>query len=305
MKRGLFIGRFQPFHNGHHTAIRKMGQELQELIIGIGSAQYSNYLTNPFTAEERELMIRRSLDGFPIPYQVVHIPDIHDFPRWVDHVTSLTPDFDVIYSGNTIVKELFLKKDVEVRAPYKDETAIPGTEVRMQMVRGDNWQSYVPNGSLETLLEIKGENRLREIYGKHLRPSVTVDVIADFGNEGILYIKRGNQPFKGQWALPGGHHEPGEETVEEGASRELYEETGLVVKPDDLNLIGVYSNPGRDVRNPTVSLLYGLELNGYEGSLKPGDDAVEAQIIYPMPDKLAFDHKTMINDWLRRKNEFR
>jgi nicotinamide-nucleotide adenylyltransferase len=61
VKRGLYVGRFQPFHLGHLEAIENVLKEAEELVIVIGSAQYSHNINNPFTAGERLVMIRRAL----------------------------------------------------------------------------------------------------------------------------------------------------------------------------------------------------------------------------------------------------
>jgi nicotinamide-nucleotide adenylyltransferase len=62
VKRGLYVGRFQPFHNGHLDAIKYALNSVDELVIVIGSAQYSHHSHNPFTAGERLTMVRRALD---------------------------------------------------------------------------------------------------------------------------------------------------------------------------------------------------------------------------------------------------
>ena len=77
MIRGLFIGRFSPFHLGHLQMIKTILSEVDELIIVIGSAQQSHTMTDPFTAGERGLMIRESLrtEGIPLEniYCIRHI----------------------------------------------------------------------------------------------------------------------------------------------------------------------------------------------------------------------------------------
>ena len=61
MKRGFYIGRFQPYHNGHQSVLEHIAREVDEIVIGIGSAQLSHLPDNPFTAGERVLMITRAL----------------------------------------------------------------------------------------------------------------------------------------------------------------------------------------------------------------------------------------------------
>jgi len=109
--KALFIGRFQPFHNGHLKAIKYLSNKYDELIIGIGSSQYSNTIDNPFSSDERMLMIKESLKQENLTnYKIILIPDINNPPKWVDHVLSITSDFDVVVSNNDFTKKLFLEK---------------------------------------------------------------------------------------------------------------------------------------------------------------------------------------------------
>jgi cytidyltransferase-related domain len=62
MSRAFIVGRFQPFHKGHLEVIEEVLKEHDSVIIGIGSAQYSHTLQNPFTAGERHLMISNALE---------------------------------------------------------------------------------------------------------------------------------------------------------------------------------------------------------------------------------------------------
>ena len=125
------------------------------------------------------------------------------------------------------------------------------------------------------------------------RPMLTADCVVLRNNE-VLLIRRGNEPFRGCWALPGGFMEM-EETIEHCAVRELQEETGLQVAEADLHLIGIYSTPGRDPRGRTVTAAYLVRL--VSGEPKAGDDAAEVRW-WPLADlpSLAFDHAEIITD---------
>lgn len=130
---------------------------------------------------------------------------------------------------------------------------------------------------------------------RYKSPKLTVDGII-LKDKKILLIKRKNYPFKGKWALPGGFVEYKEKT-EDTAIREVFEETGLKTKIN--NLVGVYSDPNRDPRDHTVSVIYLLEICG--GKLKSSDDASDAKFfdLNQLP-KLAFDHNKIIKDALRK-----
>ena len=125
------------------------------------------------------------------------------------------------------------------------------------------------------------------------RPMLTADCVVLRNNE-VLLIRRGNEPFRGCWALPGGFMEM-DETIEHCAVRELQEETGLQVAEADLRLIGVYSTPGRDPRGRTVTAAYLVRL--VSGEPKAGDDAAEVRW-WPLANlpSLAFDHAEIITD---------
>ncbi len=125
-------------------------------------------------------------------------------------------------------------------------------------------------------------------------PKLTADGIVLKENK-ILLIKRKNYPFKGKWALPGGFVEYGEK-VEDAVIREVYEETGL--KTSINKIFGVYSDPDRDPRGHTVTIVYLLDIKG--GELKSNDDASDAKFfnVKELPE-LSFDHDIIIKDILR------
>jgi 8-oxo-dGTP diphosphatase len=120
---------------------------------------------------------------------------------------------------------------------------------------------------------------------------LTVDAIILFEGKVVL-IRRGNDPYKGMLALPGGFVEA-DETVEQAVLRETKEETGLDV--EIMRLVGVYSDPGRDPRGPTVSVCYRVNVTG--GVLGAASDAAAVELASPEEmQQLAFDHSRMIHD---------
>lgn len=126
---------------------------------------------------------------------------------------------------------------------------------------------------------------------------VTVDCVV-FDGDAVVLIKRGREPFKDHYALPGGFVEL-QETVEEACRREVVEETGLIVI--DLKLISVYSEPARDKIRHTVAVAFLAEAD--LSTLKVGDDAKLVELINDWRNlPLAFDHKQIIEDAWQMKN---
>ncbi|MFO7998275.1 MAG: NUDIX hydrolase [Bacteroidales bacterium] len=121
--------------------------------------------------------------------------------------------------------------------------------------------------------------------------ALTVDCVI-WSGKGVVLIKRKNPPFCGDYALPGGFVEEGE-TAEEACIREVKEETGLAI--ENLQLIGVYSKPGRDPRGRTVTVAYSARAT--LDDLMAGDDAAEARVIENWRETdLAFDHGKILRD---------
>lgn len=174
VKRAIFVGRFQPVHNGHVEVFKQILQEVDELIIGIGSSQEGRTFENPFTADERVLMIERTLEKAEIDRSHIHIvkiPDVHNDEVWVSHVVSLTPKFSIAYSRNPWVQRLFKEAGHEVRIPppFKREE-YQGKEIRDRILRGEKWEDLVPKAVLEVMREIKAVERLKAL-SKTDRPS--------------------------------------------------------------------------------------------------------------------------------------
>jgi 8-oxo-dGTP diphosphatase len=135
--------------------------------------------------------------------------------------------------------------------------------------------------------------------------AVTVDVVILTMSEGMLHallVCRGEAPFEGMWAIPGGFKRPGE-TLDEAAKRELGEETG-VDAATLLTQFGAYGDPGRDPRMNVVTVAYLAVLRDV-GAVVGGSDAAAAALL-PVSDvlngkiDLAFDHLQIVRDAIER-----
>jgi 8-oxo-dGTP diphosphatase len=149
-------------------------------------------------------------------------------------------------------------------------------------------------------LKNRSSQNKEEYCYEHPRPSVTVDIVLFYCAAGdskeILLIKRGHEPFKGQWALPGGFVDK-DESLERAALRELEEETGI--RRVRLEQFGAFGDPGRDPRGHTVSVGFTAFLKKCPQA-KADDDAEDARwhSVTKLPP-LAFDHKKLIRAALR------
>ncbi|SFM88324.1 NUDIX domain-containing protein [Methanolobus profundi] len=121
-------------------------------------------------------------------------------------------------------------------------------------------------------------------------PKLTVDAVILL-DEKIVLIERKNPPFRGKFALPGGFVDIGE-TTEEAVAREVMEETGLTI--EIVKLLGVYSEPSRDPRGHTVSIVYMVRGKGVP---KADSDAKGVYLfdIHDIPE-MAFDHNLIIEN---------
>jgi len=132
---------------------------------------------------------------------------------------------------------------------------------------------------------------------RYYNPALAVNAII-YKDKSVLLVKRGVEPFKGLWSLPGGFVEY-DETVEEALAREVEEETGLKVRPE--RILGVYSNPTRSPVKHAITICYTCIMLG--GELKPSDECVEAKFftLNSLPREMAFDHKKIVEDFISQE----
>ncbi len=163
----MYVGRFQPFHLGHLESIKNVLKDANEAVIAIGSAQYSHNITNPFTAGERLVMIRRALKEAEIDLTkvwVVPVPDVHLHMLWVAALEGYTPKFDVVYSNEPLTRRLFIEAGYKVKhIKFFNRKDYNSTLVREKMAKDDSWTALVPKSVAEFIVEIDGVNRLRDL----------------------------------------------------------------------------------------------------------------------------------------------
>jgi nicotinamide-nucleotide adenylyltransferase len=176
-KCALFVGRFQPFHNGHLYATQLILRGAEEIILVIGSAEKSHELSNPFTAGERIEMMRRALRAAevdPLRYILVPVPDAEAHTAWVSKVVAYTPKFDIVYTNQPLTRRLFLESGYEVREiPLYMRSEYSATEIRRRMLEGGDWGSLLPKEVYSFIREIQGDERIRDLAKTDNVPSNT------------------------------------------------------------------------------------------------------------------------------------
>ncbi|MFW9995296.1 MAG: nicotinamide-nucleotide adenylyltransferase [Candidatus Odinarchaeota archaeon] len=167
--RALFLGRFNPFHLGHLTALASIWKEqgVEEMIIAIGSCDKSYSMEHPFSAGERLLMIKRALveNGYPLEkVHLITIPDSNNNSLWVAQVENYAPPFEYVFSNNALIKILFSAKGYVVKPinmTKRDE--YNGTFIRKQIASDRDVQNLLPRAVYDFIKEINGFERIREL----------------------------------------------------------------------------------------------------------------------------------------------
>ena len=170
-KRGLFIGRFNPPHLGHFKALEEILREnaVDEVIIGIGSAQESYTQMNPFTAGERFEMILaglKELNLFNENILVVPLLDINNNNQWVSYILSILPHFEFVYSNNPLVKLLIDKNPqleiLDIKLIKRNEFS--STNIRKKIIIEDeSWKELVPKSIVNVIIDLQGINRIKTL----------------------------------------------------------------------------------------------------------------------------------------------
>jgi bifunctional NMN adenylyltransferase/nudix hydrolase len=334
----VFIGRFQPFHMGHRHVIEEALKISRFVIVLVGSSNTPRSFHNPFTFEERSSMIR---NGFPKEQRnrIFTIP-LEDYTYndtlWVKSVQGCVND---ILSNDHFIMEIKKKQEfclighskdqssyylklfpmwgsvevsnfgsvnaTDIRDAYFQNSSIPDLNLKLPL----NVQNFLAEFSQSPEYEaIKNECEFVKKYRSAWENSpypptfVTVDaVVVQSGH--VLLVRRGAQPGKGLWALPGGFINQ-HETIEDAVLRELKEETGIKVPVPVLkgSIVsrGVFDDPNRSLRGRTITHAFLIQLKDATSLPKVrGSDDAEIAFWAPLSSlcrsKFYEDHYAIID----------
>ena len=165
-RRGLMLGRFQPFHKGHLALTKQILSECDELLIIIGSAQFNFIDKDPFSAGERVLMIHEALKEAGVDLSrcyIIPVANDENNARWLAYIRSMVPPFDVLYSGNDFVKYLARSQDssIVIEDPmFAEINEYNGTNIRRLMQEGKPWEHLVPPAVAKVIQQVGGIVRI-------------------------------------------------------------------------------------------------------------------------------------------------
>lgn len=296
----IYIGRFQPLHQGHLALIQKALETAETLIVILGSARRARNIEHPWTAEEREAMLRSCLT--PEQQSRVYCVGVSDRmyndQQWVTEVQNavdkvIAVDTVNLASRPTSFRIGMIGSQVGFDTYYLDffpqwqrieVDEVPGPDAAaVRQAYFDHPEAFSP---FETLLpppvrefltqfrdsadfeNLVGEFRFVQQYKAAWRAApytptfVTVDAVVIHSGH-ILLVRRRAQPGKGLWALPGGFVEA-HERLKDAVIRELREETRLKVPEPVLagSIRGsrVFDHPQRSLRGRTITHAFLFEL---------------------------------------------
>lgn len=331
----VYIGRFQPFHNGHLSVVQRSLEVAQHLLILTGSHLAAPDTRNPWSSEEREEMIRAAL------------------PEQWQHRISFIPIRDHLYSDNLWLTEIQQKvleetgdeAQIVLVGHRKDRSSyyldlfpqwdflevprletIHSTAIRAAYFSDVNDSSYVtalPEGVADYLAAYRQTGRYQWLrdesdYIQGYRQAwaaapyaptfVTTDAIVIQSGH-VLVVRRKARPGKGLIALPGGYIQQ-TETLVEGMLRELREETGLKVPKPVLqgSIVDrqVFDAPQRSQRGRTITHAFCIHLKpGPLPAVRGGDDAEKAwwmslADLYAHEDQFFEDHFQILQHFISR-----
>jgi nicotinamide-nucleotide adenylyltransferase len=170
------LGRFQPFHKGHLALTKQILSECDELVIIIGSAQFSFIEKDPFSAGERVLMIHEALKEAGVDLSrcyIIPVANDENNARWLAYIRSMVPPFDVLYSGNEFVKHLTRSQDssIVIEDPvFAEINEYNGANIRRLMQEGKPWEHLVPPAVAKVIQQVGGIVRINMLARSDSNP---------------------------------------------------------------------------------------------------------------------------------------
>lgn len=334
----VFIGRFQPFHIGHKEVVDKALELAEKVIILVGSSFQPRTIKNPFTFEERKIMIQRAMGVGP---QLIIEPlqdQRYNDQVWASNVQSIVqtevvkafgwtdkPPRGAIIGHEKDASSYYLKlfpqwelvehaineevHATDIRTLYFESNinylrAVLSSEVFMFM------QNFAAKAEYDELVK---EHEFIKSYKKSWEAApypptfVTCDaVIVQSGH--ILLVKRKAAPGKGLWALPGGFVDQ-DERIEDAMIRELREETKIKVPAPvlrgSIKAKEVFDHPGRSLRGRTITQAFYIELEaGKLPAVKGSNETAEAKWIplsHIREEEMFEDHISIIQHFVGKR----
>ncbi len=164
---GLFVGRFQPFHLGHLSALKQGLQIVDKIILVIGSANKNFSLDNPLTIDERLEILKTVINTEKLKNKIkllTTVDDIADNLAWADKLIHDLPPFQVVIGNNNLNNLLFSYRKIDLFHPkLTQREAFQGQIIRQKVIKGQKWQHLVPEATLPLLKKFGFKKRLRSL----------------------------------------------------------------------------------------------------------------------------------------------
>ena len=289
----VFIGRFEPFHNGHLAVARYALSRASKVIFLIGSADTPRTIKNPWSVAERAVMIQSALNDVTDRLIIRPLHDhLYNESHWIADVQRSVADSLKSDGGKPDARIALIGKDKDASSYYLQEfpqwdlvdvkhtETMSATELRRYLYEANQVDSHggrmmiranVPGPVFDmleafrknspTFKQLVAEYHFIETYraawadAPYPPTFVTVDAVVVHSGH-VLLVRRRAEPGRGLWALPGGFVDQ-EETVEQSCLRELREETRLKIPAPvlrgSIKGVHVFDHPERSLRGRTIT----------------------------------------------------
>lgn len=311
----VFIGRFEPFHNGHHAVVARALKLAKQVIVLIGSANKPRTIRNPWNVSEREVMIRAAFPNDCSRLTICALRDhlyndalwVSDVQRIVAEATAGAPSPKIGLIGHhkdhsSYYLEMFPQWEL---VNSVNVAGVSASDLREYLFAGGSGdvgkdlliRAAVPEPVFAMLNGFRDGPQYPQLVREHqfiknyrkgwaaapYEPTfVTVDAVVIHSGH-VLLVRRRAEPGKGLWAFPGGFVDKNE-SLQSAVIRELREETRLKlpapVLSGSIRSREVFDHPERSLRGRTITHAYYFEFpSGELPPVKGGDDAEHAQWI--------------------------